>query len=204
VRVTAAGKAVNVARVAATLGERVVAVGFAGGPSGTELLVDIATVGIDARFVQTIASTRVCVTVIDQESGQTTELIEEANAVTPAEINAFLDQVRRQSCDILVCSGSLAPGVPADIYKQCIDGFAGGTRPITIVDAKGDALRAAAGCRRVILKCNRAEFAETFGGDDFAKVLRPLMDASRTTTTSFAQSLLTAHGRRRSSIGPAS
>jgi tagatose 6-phosphate kinase len=175
VDVRAAGKAVNAARVIATLGEPVRSVGFAGGASGDELLADMRRAGIDPRYVIAQAATRVCVTVIDAATAAATELIEEAARVEHDEYVAFLRAVAEAGvgCDVIVCSGSLAPGVADDTYARCAQIFRH-SLPLVIVDAKGEALRQAAGGPRVVLKCNRAEFAETFGDGDITAVVRQL------------------------------
>src|SRR3954468_6046534 len=81
----ASGKSVNAARVAHTLGRRVVATGFLGGDSGEACRRDLDSAGVAHEFVTVAARTRMCVTVIDRAGGTATELIEEPGAVTPAD-----------------------------------------------------------------------------------------------------------------------
>src|SRR5687767_2814604 len=75
---TASGKSINVARVAHTLGEEVLATGFLGGDSGKFIRADLSSARIAHDFVEVTPKTRMCVTVMDESSGHATELVEEA------------------------------------------------------------------------------------------------------------------------------
>src|SRR6266511_1746626 len=75
---TASGKSINVARVIHTLGEESFATGFLGGDTGKFIRDDLAACGIANDFVSVTPTTRTCVTVIDQSTGQATELVEES------------------------------------------------------------------------------------------------------------------------------
>src|SRR5688572_14529013 len=85
----ASGKSPNVARVLHTLGEDVIATGFAGGDRGAALLRDLDRAGIRNEFVLVDAPTRQCVTVIDRDSGTATELVEESAPVADAHWHAL-------------------------------------------------------------------------------------------------------------------
>jgi tagatose 6-phosphate kinase len=165
VRVAAAGKSVNVARVSHTLGEPVRCTGFIGGDSGVTLKCDLDALGITHAFVETASPTRVCVTVIERGPARATELIEEPGPVTPGEADALLLAVRGLAsiATTLVCSGTLAPGLPGDFYRVCIRAARDVNRSIRcIVDARGIALRHAAEAGAII-KCNRAELGDCVG-----------------------------------------
>src|ERR1700733_9421480 len=77
----ASGKSINAARVARTLGQGALALGFLGGPSGQFIRGDLDAAGIAHDFVEVPWPTRTCVTVIDAAAGTATELIEESPAV---------------------------------------------------------------------------------------------------------------------------
>lgn len=164
VRVSAAGKAVNVARVACHLGADVTCIGIAGGDTGHAVRTDLDSCGVVCRFVESPHPTRVCVTVIDESTSQTTELVQEAPPSSAQERDALLaivDTLAEQA-SVVVCSGTIAPGIGNDLY-QTIATRVGAGRSV-IVDAKGEALRLATS-RGVIVKCNRTELCETFGGE---------------------------------------
>jgi 1-phosphofructokinase family hexose kinase len=166
VHVSAAGKAVNVARVSRLLGEPVTCIGIAGGDTGRILREDLDHFGVAHRFVESAQPTRVCVTLIDRKSRQTTELVEEAPQSGPYERELVLDAIRQllPPARAIVCSGTIAPGIGDDFYATiaAIAHSAICELPV-IIDAKGDSLRQA--CRhRVIVKCNVEEMRATFGG----------------------------------------
>src|SRR5436190_9608939 len=71
-----AGKSINVAKVLASLGQRAVATGFAGGERGRELLRALASRQIEADFVTVRPPTRQCATLLDQSTCTDTELEE--------------------------------------------------------------------------------------------------------------------------------
>lgn len=160
----AAGKAVNVAKVLQALGEPPVAIGFLGGDRGEFLRSVLEARGIECEFVTVAARTRQCVTVIDESAGTHTELVEESQAVEPADFEKLLAVARRRitGCRALVMSGTIAPGGPADLYSR-------GTRlaaeagALSVVDAQGAALLAALAARPGLVKPNRAELAATVG-----------------------------------------
>src|SRR5690349_12464607 len=86
----ASGKAVNVARVLAVLGEAALAAGFSGGRRGEALLEDLTEAAIPHDFVSTAAQTRLCTTVIDRAAGTATELVEESPRASDAEWAAMM------------------------------------------------------------------------------------------------------------------
>ncbi len=160
----AAGKSVNAARVLTTLGLPVTATGFVGGDYGAILKHDLDAAGILHAFAEVPASTRLCVTVIDRAERTATELIEEAGAVSQKDADRLLDQLAAQlmGATMLLLSGSLAPGVPARFYADCIH-LAAGKGVRTIVDAAGEPLLKAIEATPFLIKPNRKELAHTVG-----------------------------------------
>jgi 1-phosphofructokinase family hexose kinase len=161
----ASGKAVNVARVLTELGEAALAAGFAGGRRGEFLLEDLSRAAVPHDFVPTAAQTRLCTTVIDRSAGTATELVEESPAASPSEWNELVARIDASigSATATVFAGTLAPGAPEDFLARWI-----GRSPLTVIDAKGDPLRAAlqaADRRRLVAQLNRDEFAATVNED---------------------------------------
>lgn len=159
---TASGKSINVARVAHTLGENVFATGFLGGSSGEFIRADIAACGFASQFVQVQPKTRTCITMIDQSSGATTELVEEAKPVDPADWDALRSVIANQlaSAKVLVLSGSLPPGAPQDFYAWCCE-RANERRIQIILDASGEPLMRAISSKPTLVKPNRSELAKS-------------------------------------------
>jgi tagatose 6-phosphate kinase len=117
--------------------------------------------GIKYDFVRISNPTRLCTTVIDRSTGAATELVEEAPAASLEEWKAMMVKIETHvdGADAIVFSGTLAPGAPASFCDRWID-----RAPMTVVDAKGEAMRRVLQSRgNVIAKLNRQEFCETMG-----------------------------------------
>ena len=160
----ASGTSINVAKVLKTLGEEPVATGFIGGDRGEFVRVAMTRLGIDYDFVTVTAQTRQCITVIDESAGTHTELVEESRAVEPVDGDKLMDILRRRipGCRVVVMSGTIAPGAPADLYFQCTR-LAEAAGALSVVDAQRvpllEALKAGPG----LAKPNGPELAATFG-----------------------------------------
>ncbi len=158
------GKSVNVAKVLATLGEQPLAIGFLGGERGDLMRSGLKARGIKNDFVEVQAPTRQCTTVIDQASGEITELVEESRPVPAAayrKLAAFVRMHIRRSRAI-VLSGSLTPGGPVDFYARCVR-MANQAGVLSVVDAQGAPLLRALPARPGLVKPNRTELAATVG-----------------------------------------
>ncbi len=84
------GKGLNVARVLAALGHRVTVTGFAGGTTGDVVRAGLTGVpGVTDALVPVAGATRRTIAVVDERTGDTTQLNEPGPAVSPAEWNAF-------------------------------------------------------------------------------------------------------------------
>lgn len=160
----ASGKSINVARVAHTLGERVLATGFLGGERGRFLRADLDQARIAHDFVDVAPETRLCITVIDRAKCTATELIEESAEVAPQAYADLLSKVAGAiaGARVAVLSGTLTPGAPQRFYADCVSLAA--SVP-TIVDARGDVLKESLSRRPFVVKPNRRELADTFDAD---------------------------------------
>ncbi|WP_188190989.1 1-phosphofructokinase family hexose kinase [Nonomuraea sp. SYSU D8015] len=90
--------------------------------------------------------------------------------VTPGELADFVRHYTSlaSDADVVVLSGSLPRGVPADIYATLADL----TDAPVIVDADGDPLRHAPKGRPAVVKPNAEELARAFPGGEGAQALR--------------------------------
>ncbi len=98
VREYASGKSVNVAKVLKTLGNNALATGFVGGPRGGLITQHLNQAGAPHDFVIVDHNTRLCTTIIDRESGNVTELVEESGPVASEnwqELNRKLERFSR-------------------------------------------------------------------------------------------------------------
>lgn len=160
----ASGKSINAARVLHALENEVLAIGFLGGDTGKFMRADLDHAGIAHDFLEVGAATRLCITVIDEEGGTATELIEEAATV---ESKGYAKLLREMDANlwrakVVVISGSLPPGAPADFYAQCVHRCNDEHVPV-LLDARGQPLIEALPFKPFIIKPNREELAQTVG-----------------------------------------
>lgn len=136
-------------------------VSVAGGPAGEELRAGCARHRLPVEWIATRAPTRVCTTLLDAESGRTTEMVENARPIEPTELaafeQAFVHWARYAS--VVVLAGSFPAGTPVDFYARLMRQ----TRATIIVDAQGPPLLACLAERPAVIKPNREEFARTMG-----------------------------------------
>lgn len=161
-RISAAGKGVNVAAVLARLGAPARLVGLRGGPEGEWIAREMASLGVDARWIETQAPTRHCHTVVEGGGTRITELVEEAATPPASEWRAFDQAVAAAlpGCAWLAISGALPPGVPvarlAELGEQA---RAAGAK--LFIDSQGAPLRAALEAKPALVKLNVEELSAT-------------------------------------------
>ena len=119
VSLDAGGKGINVSSMIQSLGGESIAVGFAGGKSGEELLSMLDSKGLKHDFVRINESTRTNLKIVDF-SGSLTEFNERGPNVTTENwqnLESKLFSYARQDT-FFVLSGSLCPGLEKDTYKK--------------------------------------------------------------------------------------
>jgi tagatose 6-phosphate kinase len=153
---SAGGKGINVAKVAHTLGESVLAMGFVGGYTGRFVVEQVRTLGIETDFTEVAGETRVNVNISDA-SGRSTELLEAGPAVSAAERDAFYGQYEKQlgRADIVCLSGSLPKGLDGSFYAKLI-AMAKAQGKRVIVDSVEDVRR----CAPFMIKPNKDEIGD--------------------------------------------
>lgn len=114
------GNGINVSRVAARLQHPTVAMGFAGGRAGDELLELLEAEGIRSWFTRQRASTRTNVILQDAHSKQI-RVSSPGEAVSPEEVARLAENIfQLRPPDFLVITGGLLAGMPEDFYLQII------------------------------------------------------------------------------------
>lgn len=114
----AGGKGVNVSRVATRLGHPTVAMGFAGGRVGDEILDLLRSEGVRTWFARHDEPTRTNAIVQDDQGNQL-RVSGPGPTVRVEEVEALVDSIfELRAPAFLVLSGSLLPGVPADLYPR--------------------------------------------------------------------------------------
>ncbi|MGW5045495.1 1-phosphofructokinase family hexose kinase [Streptomyces griseoluteus] len=168
------GKGVNVARVLAALGYAVTVTGFAGGPTGQVLRERLAAApGITDALVPCGGPTRRTVAVVDELTGDTTQLNEPGPHIGATEWAAFLrayDTLLADARAVALC-GSLPPGVPVGAYAGLIRVARSAGVPV-LLDTGGEPLRRGIAARPDIVKPNAAELAELTGSHEPARATR--------------------------------
>ena len=161
---TAGGKGMNVSRVAALAGERVVATGFAGGWNGRLFESLIAQANIEPCFIHTSAETRCCINILDAQTGGSTEFLEPGQPVREEDVNAFLEQFRSllPAADAVVMSGSMPGGLPKNFYAQ-LTALAKAAGKKVLLDTSGEALHLALEAKPDFIKPNTDELSQLMG-----------------------------------------
>jgi 1-phosphofructokinase/tagatose 6-phosphate kinase len=167
-RTVAGGKGINVARALSLLGRPVIATGFAGGPSGNRMLEQLRQESILTDFTWIAGETRINIAVIDPTSGEQTEINERGPAVSPEEVERFVQRLRYLSrgASICVLAGTMPPGAGDDLYGRLVEELR--ERGLTVVlDAEGEAMLGGLRAGASIVTPNERE-AEELVGQEFA------------------------------------
>ncbi|MFJ2234370.1 1-phosphofructokinase family hexose kinase [Streptomyces sp. NPDC087859] len=172
------GKGLNVARVLAALGHEVTVTGFAGGATGRVVQEQLTTApGVVDALVPVTGATRRTIAVVDEHSGDTTQLNEPGPTVSPGEWAAFqeaYEDLLPSMAAVALC-GSLPPGVPVGAYAGLVRTARAAGVPV-LLDTSGEALRRGVAARPDIIKPNADELAELTGSHE---PLRATQDARR-------------------------
>jgi 1-phosphofructokinase family hexose kinase len=158
------GKGVNVARTLKTLGQPVIATGFAGGATGTRIVEQLTEESILNDFVRIREESRTNTAVLDPTNGEQTEINERGPAVTAKEVELFRDKLLylARGADVVVFAGSLPRGVDADIYASLIRDLHK-LDVTTIIDADGEPMRLAVRAEPDVISPNVLEAEELVG-----------------------------------------
>ena len=163
-RTMAGGKGVNVARTLKTLGQPVIATGFAGGATGTHIVDELTQESILNDFVRIREESRTNTAVLDPTNGETTEINERGPAVSEKEVELFRDKLLylARGAAIVVFAGSLPHAVDSGLYASLIRELQklGVT---TVIDTDGEPLRHAVRAEPDVVSPNVLEAEELVG-----------------------------------------
>lgn len=161
-RLDIAGKGVNTTRVLSQLGASVRHLTHLG-PGKERLLKLCGQEGLELVWAETDSQIRTCITILEDESNSTTELIEPTEPVEESTVEEvrkiYAEELKIADCVIL--SGSKAPGYPTDLFAE----FAVMARNLgitVVVDFRGDELLASMEAGLSVIKINLVEFVTTF------------------------------------------
>ena len=158
-----AGKGLNVSIVLNNLGEDTLCKGFNFKSNGRLLdeLLDSHKVARD--FIMEEGAIRTNIKLFDQSCQVMTEVNEAGPLVSKSCLEKLLKDMEAslEHADILVMSGSIPPGVPADIYRKLIR-MANEKQVKTILDAAGEPLLLGLKEKPFLIKPNTLEFEQAF------------------------------------------
>lgn len=161
---SAGGKGLNVSRVAAKLGESVIAMGFTGGWNGRYLESLIGEPNIRPAFTHVAAETRCCINCWDLSNGRSTEYLEPGAPVNAADVDQFFEDFGKMlpQADAVAVSGSMPKGVPDDAYCRIIRLCQAAGKPV-LIDTSGERLTLAAAESPTFIKPNTDEIGQLTG-----------------------------------------
>lgn len=162
--ITAGGKALNLARVAAILGGKVTAAGLVGQESMDFFCCSMAELDITPQFLATPNPSRRCLNIIDPETNLSTQLLEKGYPLKGEDFAQFLVLLEEliPQATVVCLSGSVPPGLPGNVYARIGELARKHNRPF-ILDARGQHLREGLEARPFAVKPNLQELEEYAG-----------------------------------------
>ncbi len=154
------GGGINVARVLRRLGARACAIVLVGGHSGAWLVDLLRAEGLEHVVVPVGAATRISFDLLEASGHREYRIVPDGEPVSAGEAAAALAVLEDHAAHWLVASGSLAPGLPDDFYRQ-VAARKGAAR--VAVDCSGRGLLALRGAGIDLLKLSRGELAALTG-----------------------------------------
>ena len=154
---TAGGKGVNVTKILRQFHLPVMAMGFLGGYGGKMIEDALTKRGAECHFTKIRGETRTNMNILGDD-GDVTELLEPGPRIAPKELGSFRKEFEYclEQSSIVVLSGSIPQGVPANIYKELIERCRAEGRKV-ILDASGDSLREGVLAKPYMIKPNWKE-----------------------------------------------
>ncbi|MBU6342141.1 MAG: 1-phosphofructokinase family hexose kinase [Bacteroidetes bacterium] len=156
------GGGINVSRGIGKLGGRSTAVFPAGGNNGLLLEQLLRAREIDVSVHPIASETRENISVTEQSTNLQYRFTLSGQDLAESDADACLERIRALMPDILVASGSLAPGLPTDYYHK-VAVFARQIGAKLVLDTSGIPLKEAAQAGLFLLKPNLGELSALVG-----------------------------------------
>ncbi len=152
------GKGIDVSRVIKELGGQSIAMGFAGGYNGLELVGRLVSEGIICDFTNIHSETRAYITINQRKKKLQTLLSTLCPPISQIEVDEFYRKVRKiPEKSYVVISGNPPQGTNDNFYAQIITTLK--ERDIKVfLDADGEALKQGAYASPFLIKPNIHEF----------------------------------------------
>lgn len=158
------GKGINASRVVRRLGRATVALTVLGGHIGRLLAAALEAEDVAHREVLVEDETRLNVILHDVTTGASTRVWDRGAHVPPESHAAVLGLVEDgiRGASVLLCAGTLPPGLPPDTYAGVLEGAArAGVR--TALDSDGESFRLGLEGRPTLIKPNVREAEHLLG-----------------------------------------
>ncbi len=157
------GKGINVSKVISKFGGKSVATGILGGATGNAIKSMVDKLGLESSFCFTEGETRTNLKVVDLVGHTNTDINEPGLVVTEELLDGMLQELlsKLQTGDIVVLSGSLPKGAPADTYYTWVSACQQKDVKV-ILDADGDLLAAGIKASPYLIKPNNHELSRLF------------------------------------------
>lgn len=163
VGIDAGGKGVNVTKALTANDIPSRAVLPVGGADGGALADLLSRASIDFAAVPIAGDVRTNITLVDQD-GTVTKINTPGPVLSPAEVDALIEQTLTAAAagQWVVCSGSLPPGTPLDVYARLIDALRARGCAVAL-DTIGSAFDLALEAAPDLIKPNIDELAAAVG-----------------------------------------
>jgi len=151
----AGGKGIDVSRAIHEMGGRTTAYGFIGGPDGRALEILLDEDGVPFSFTPIQRETRTNFIITDTRTYRQTRIDAPGPNISKDELERFIRKMRQiyPRPDLVVISGSIPPGVPANFYYDSVM-EARGFKVRAIVDTEGQWLEEAIKAKPCCIKPN--------------------------------------------------
>lgn len=171
----AGGKGINVSSVLAALDVPTVVTGLMGGATGELIQDGLRRAGLRDELVPMWSESRRTVTIVSRAEGDATVFNTPGAEVGPAVWAGFTARFAElaREATVVVLSGSLPPGLPADAYATLVR-LSSQAGTATVLDTSGSALLAALPAGPTLIKPNAAELTEATGEQDVAAAAESL------------------------------
>lgn len=155
------GKAMNLARYLAQLGNDTLLLGFIGRDEAHHFITTVEGSGARQQFTLLDAPTRINVKIIDSDTGQDTEFNMRGARVTPEQLAAVESNIHAAlpRARAIAFTGSVPPGAPADTYARWIRQARQAGVPAAL-DASGERLRLGLAENPWLVKVNWFELSQ--------------------------------------------
>jgi len=154
----AGGKGIDVSRAIHEMGGRTTAYGFIGGDVGRAVEILLDEGGVPFSFTPIKQETRTNFIITDTKTYQQTRIDAPGPSISKKEMDRFIRKMRSiyPKPDLIVVSGSMPPGVPANFYYVSVmEARSFGVR--AIVDSEGKWLEEAIKAKPYLIKPNVRE-----------------------------------------------